>query len=63
MIFPQYIGTFEVLLDYPKMGQENIKYFAKKSIRNIFHSNIDVHIIILIGDISGYGVKFIEKLQ
>ena len=30
MIFSQYKETCEVLLDYPKIGGENIKGFAKK---------------------------------
>ena len=46
--FSQYKETCEVLLDCPKIGGENIKYFVKKAIRNILHENIDVHSIILI---------------
>ena len=43
MIFYQYKETYEVLLDYPKIGGENIKYFVKKAIRNLLHANIDVY--------------------
>ena len=43
MIFSQYTETCEVLLDYPKIGGEDIKYFSKKSNRNLLHANIDVH--------------------
>ena len=33
------------------------------AIRNILHANIDVHSRILIADLPGDGVKFIEKVQ
>ena len=49
MIFSQYTETCEVLLDYPKIGGDDIiKDFSKKAIRNLLHANIDVHNIILI---------------
>ena len=49
MIFSQYRETCEVLLDYPKIGGDDIiEDFAKKAIRNFLHSNIDVHSRILI---------------
>ena len=35
MIFSQYKETCEVLLDYPKIGGENIKSFSRKAITNI----------------------------
>ena len=42
MIFSQYRETFEVLLDYPKIGGDDvIEDYAKKAIRNILHANID----------------------
>ena len=63
MIFSQNKETFEVFIDYPKIGGENIKSFAKKAIRSIFHANIDVHSIRLIDDFPGDGIKCIEKLQ
>ena len=44
MIFSQYTETCEVLLDYPKIGGDDIiEDFAKKAIRNILNANIDVH--------------------
>ena len=44
MIFSQYKETCEVLLDYPKIGGDDIiEDFAKKAIRNLLHANIDVH--------------------
>ena len=44
MIFSQYTETCEVLLDYPKIGGDDIiKDYAKKAIMNILHANIDVH--------------------
>ena len=52
----------EVLLDYPKIGGGDLKYFVKKVIRNILNTNIDVHSIIFIDEFTGYGVKFISKL-
>ena len=64
MIFSQYIETCEVLLDYPKIGGDDvIEYYAKKAIRNILHANIDVHSRILIAEFSKDGIKCIEKLQ
>ena len=44
MIFSKYTETCELLLDYPKIGEKDIKVFAKKAIRNILHANIDVNI-------------------
>ena len=44
MIFSQYTETCEVLLDYPKIGGDNvIGDYEKKAIRNLLHANIDVH--------------------
>ena len=44
MIFLQYRETCEVLLDYPKIGGDDvIDNNAKKDIRNPLHANIDVH--------------------
>ena len=48
MIFSQYIETCEVILDYPKIGEYYIEYYATKAIRNLLHANIDVHSRILI---------------
>ena len=57
MIFYHYKETCEVLLDYLKIGRDNIKDFAKKSIMNILYANIDVHSRILIAEFPGYGMK------
>ena len=38
MIFSQYRETCEVLLDYPKLGGDDvIEYYAKKAIRKLLH--------------------------
>ena len=55
--------TCQVLLDYPKIGGENIKEFAKKAIRNLLHANIDVQSRRLFAELPGYGIQCIEKLQ
>ena len=43
MVFPQYIETYEVLRNYPKMEGENVKDYAKIAIRNLLHANSCVH--------------------
>ena len=63
MIFSYYTETCELLLDYPKIVGEDIKYFSKKSIRNILHANIDVHSRRLIFEYPGDGIWCIKKLQ
>ena len=63
MIFYQYKETCEVLLDYPKSGGENIKYFVRNFIRNVLHADIDVHSRRLIAEFPRNGVKCIEKTQ
>ena len=52
MIFSQYKETCEVLLDYPKIGGEDIKYFIKKAIRSLLllHDNIDIQSISLVDE-------------
>ena len=45
------------------MGGEDIKYFAKKAIRNFLHENIDVHSRRLMAKFPVDGIKCIEKLQ
>ena len=55
--------TFEVLLDYTKIGVENIKGFVKEAIRNILHAKIDAHSIRLITGFPGDGVKCVSKIQ
>ena len=64
VIFSQYRETCEVLLDYPKIGGDDVtKDYAKKAIINLLHTNIDVHIRRLIAEFPKYGIKCIEKLQ
>ena len=43
MIFSWHKETCEVLLDYSKMGGENIKELERKDIWNLLHANIDLH--------------------
>ena len=62
MIFSQYRETCEVLLDYPKIGGDDvIEDYAKKAIRNLLHANIDVHSRRLIAELPKDGIKCIEK--
>ena len=63
VIFSQYKETCEVLLDYPKIGGEDIKDFAQTSIMNLLYSNINVHSRSLIYEFLGNAVKYISKLQ
>ena len=64
MIFSQYTETCEVLLDYPKIGGDDIiEYCAKKAIRNLLYANIDVHSKIFIAEFPKDGIKCIEKLK
>ena len=64
MIFSHYRENCEVLLDYPKIGGDDvIEYDAKKDIRNLLHANIDVNIRRLVSEFPKDGVKCIEKLQ
>ena len=45
MVFSKYKETCEVLLDYAKIGEDDIIVdYEKKSIRNLLHANIDAHI-------------------
>ena len=64
MIFSQYRETCEVLLDYTKIGGDGfIEDYAKTSIRNLLHANIDIYSRRLIDEFPKDGVKCIEKLQ
>ena len=64
MILSQYIETCEVLLYYPKIGEDDIiEDFARKPIRNLLHVNIDIHNKRLISEFPKDGIKCIEKLQ
>ena len=62
MIFSKYKENFEVLLDYPKIGWEDIKYYDKKAVMNLLHSNIDVHSRRLIAKFPGDGDFFFKTL-
>ena len=64
MIFSQYTETCEILLDYPKIGGNDvIEDDAKKAIRILLHANINVHSRRLIAEFPKGGIKCIEKLQ
>ena len=63
MVFSQYIENCEVIIDYPKIGRDDIEDYAKKAIRNHLHANIDVHRRRLISEFPMDGIKCIEKLQ
>ena len=62
MIFSQYTENCEVLLDYPKIGGEDIKDL-KKPIKNIIYANIDVHSRRLFAEFPVDGIKCIKKFQ
>ena len=62
MIFSQYTETCEVILDYPKIGGDDIiEDYAKKAISNILHASIDVKSRRFIAELSKDGIKCIEK--
>ena len=64
MIFSQYRETCEVLLDYPKIGEDDIiDDYAKNAIRNLLHAKIDVNSRILIAEFPKDGIKCIDNLQ
>ena len=63
MVFSQYIETYEVLRDYPKLEGGNIKDYAKISIRNLLHANSCVHSRILIAEFPDDVIRCIQKLQ
>ena len=64
MIFSQHRETCEVLLDYPKIGGDDvIEDYSKKAIINLLHDNIDVHSRRLIADFPIDGIKCMVKLQ
>ena len=63
MIFHQYKENCEVILDYPKIGGGDIKYFVKEVIRNLLHANIDAHSRRLTDELPGDGVKRISKFH
>ena len=62
--YSQYRETCEVLLDYPKIGGDDvIEDDSKKAIRNLLHAKIDVHSRRLISEFPKDGIKCIGKLQ
>ena len=63
MIFSQYRENCEVLIDYPKIGGDDVEGYAKRAIRNLLHANIDVHSRRLIAEFPKDGIKCIENLQ
>ena len=63
MIFSQYRETFEFLKDYPKIGEGNVKDYAKQAIRNLLHANSCLHSRRLIAEFPEDGIKCMEKLQ
>ena len=64
MIFSQYRETCQVLLDYPKIGGDDvIEYYEKKAIRNLLHANIYVHSRRLIAEFPKDEIKCLEKFE
>ena len=64
MIFSQYKETCEVLLDYPKIGGDDIiEDYPKKFIRNLLHAKIYAHSRRLIAEFPKDGIKCIDKFQ
>ena len=64
MIFSQYRETCEVLLDYQKIGGDDvIEDYAKKAIRNLLREKIDLHSRRFIAEFPKDGIKCIDKLQ
>ena len=61
MIFSQYRETCEVLLDYPKIGGDDVKDYATQAIRKLLHASSDVHSRILIDEFPKDGIKCIER--
>ena len=64
MIISEYKETCEVILDYPKIGGDDIiEDYAKKATRKFLHTNIDVHSRRFISEFPKDGIKCIDKLQ
>ena len=61
MIFSQYRETCEVILDYPKIGGDNVKDDAKQAIRKLLHANSDVHSRRFIAEFPKDGIKYLEN--
>ena len=60
MIFSQCRETCEVLLDYPKIGGDNVKDYEKQAIRNLLHANCDLQSRRLIAEFPKDGIKCLE---
>ena len=63
IVFSQYKEICEVVLDSPRIGGDDIKYYIRKTITNHLHANLDVHSRRLIAEFPVNGVKFISKPQ
>ena len=63
MIFSQYTETCEIIIDYSKIGGDDIEYYSKNSIRNLLYANIYVHSRRLISEFPMDGIQCIEKLE
>ena len=64
MIFSQYRETGQGLLDYQKIGGDDvIEDDAKTAIRNVLHAHIDIHSSRLISEFPKDGIKCMKKLQ
>ena len=63
MIFSQYRETCEFLLDYPKLGGDDVKDYEKQAIINLLHANSNVQNRRFIAGFPKDGIKCIEKLQ
>ena len=64
MLFSKHKETSEVILDYPKIGGDDvIEDYAKKAIRNLLHANIDLHSRKLISEFPKDGNKCLDQLQ
>ena len=50
MIFSQYTETCEEFTYNPKIGGDDIEYYAKNAIKDLLHANIDVHSTRLISE-------------
>ena len=63
MVFTQYRESYEVLRDYPKTEGENVKDYAKMTIRNLLHANSCAHSRRLIAEFPEDEIKCMEKFQ
>ena len=64
MIFSHYTETCELLLDYPKIGGDDIiEDYAKNALRSILRANSGVQSRGLIAEFPKDGIKCIENFQ